>query len=139
MRFKKSWLGLLVILAIPAPHLRAQADDRQALVPQIDELRKKLDEMDQRLRIAEGKTAGAPAPPAAIAAAPPVLAPAPLVEPSQRPTNAGVAAGTIPSREANAGGLVAVGPGGFTIQSADANYLLKIGADLQVDMRNFTG
>jgi phosphate-selective porin OprO and OprP len=141
MRLKKSWLGLLVILAIPAPHLRAQADDRQALVQQIDELRKKLDDMDQRLRIAEAKTAGAPAPPAAIAAAPPVLAPAPVVEQggSQRPTNAGVAAGTIPPTEANAVGLVTVGPGGFTMQSANDDFLLKIGADLQIDMRNFTG
>ena len=78
---------------------------------------------------AKTKTSLAPAP-----------APAPSVQAgSVRPTNAGVAAGTIPVTQANAVGLVTVGPGGFAIQSTDNNFLLKIGADLQTDFRSFFG
>jgi Phosphate-selective porin O and P len=144
MGYRKLWLAALAILAMPAHSVWAQADDRQALVQRIDELTKKLEEMDQRLKIEEAKSAGAPAPKAAPAEAPPVLAPAPAPAPSvqagaQRPTNAGVAAGTIPVQQANAVGLVTVGPGGFAIQSADDNFLLRIGADLQTDIRSFTG
>ena len=70
----------------------------------------------------------------------PVLAPAPPAQTgSQRPTNAGVAAGTIPATEANSVGLVTVGPSGFGIQSGDGNFLLKIGADVQTDLRTLTG
>src|SRR5579862_6840416 len=140
---KSTWLSIALIALLYSPGLHAQSDDRQSLVQQIDELRKKLEEMDQRLKIAEAKTEGAPAPQPAVAAAPPVLAPAPLPPTvqagSQRPTNAGVAAGTIPRAEANSVGLVTVGPGGFTVQSADDNFLLRIGADLQIDLRTFTG
>src|ERR1700761_1508673 len=97
---KKLWLAVSVILAMPVHSVWAQADDRQALVQRIDELTRKLEEMDQRLKIEEAKSAGAPAPKAAPAEAPPVLAPAPAPSAavqagSVRPTNAGVAAGTI--------------------------------------------
>jgi phosphate-selective porin OprO/OprP len=105
----------------------------------IQELEKKIEELDRRLTAAEAKTEGAPAPQTA-AAAPPVIAPAPAVQSgSQRPSNAGVAAGTIPAREPNNVGLVTVGPSGFTVQSEDGDFLLKIGADLQTDIRTFTG
>ena len=40
---------------------------------------------------------------------------------------------------AGPGASVGAGPGGFTIKSNDGNYSLKIGADLQVDSRTFTG
>ncbi len=115
----------------------------QELTPdqlKIQELEKKIEELDRRLSAAEARTAGAPAPPPVVAAAPPVIAPAPLAQTgSQRPSNAGVAAGTIPPAEGNAVGLVTVGPGGFTIQSEDGNFLMKTGADLQTDIRTFTG
>lgn len=145
MRFGKIWLGTMAVLALPLPLLRAQqlTPDQQ----KIQELERKIEELDRRLSAAEARGAGAPAPAPAPATAPPVLAPAPVpAEPapvvqtgSQRPTNAGVAAGTIPAGEPNTVGLVTVGPSGFTIQSADGNFLLKTGADLQTDIRTFTG
>src|SRR5580704_1947870 len=138
MRFGRSWLALIAILITPLSPLRAQqpTPDQQ----RIQELEKKIEELDRRLSAAEAKTAGSPAPAPALAAAPPVIAPAPVAQTgSQRPTNAGVAAGTIPPAEGNAVGLVTVGPNGFTIQSEDGNFLLKTGADLQTDIRTFTG
>jgi phosphate-selective porin OprO and OprP len=131
------WLTLTLIAGIHSMPAWAQqlTPDQQ----KIQELERKIDELDRRLRVAEAKTEGAPAP-QVTAVAPPVLAPAPLEQTgSQRPTNAGVAAGTIPATTANEVGLVTVGPGGFTVQSGDGDFLLRIGADLQTDVRTFTG
>jgi len=121
---------------------RAQAPltpDQQKIL----DLEKKVEELTRRLEADEARTAGAPAPPAAPAVAAPVVAPGPAPVAaqagSQRPTNAGVAAGTIPQGESNNVGLVTVGPNGFTIQSADGGFLLKTGADFQTDIRTFTG
>ena len=131
----------LILFALAGFH--ATAAWAQQLTPEqqkIQELEQKIEELDRRLRVAEAKTEGAPAPQALSAVAPPVPAPSPEVQTgSQRPTNAGVAAGTIPAREANSVGLVTGGPGGFTTQSEDGNFLLKIGADLQTDIRTFSG
>lgn len=138
MRFGRSRFALFAILVTALSPLPAQqlTPDQQ----RIQELEKKLEELDRRLTAAEAKTAGSPAPKAPAAVAPPVIAPAPLAQTgSQRPTNAGVAAGTIPPAEGNAVGLVTVGPSGFTIQSEDGNFVLKTGADLQTDVRTFTG
>jgi phosphate-selective porin OprO/OprP len=147
MSYRKSWLTLALMVGF-----QSTAAWAQQLTPEqqkIQELERKVEELDRRLQAAEARETGAPAPPPAAAVAPPVLAPAPAPEPapqaqagSQRPTNAGVAAGTIPPvppAEANAVGLVSVGPGGFMIQSENGDYLLKIGADLQTDLRTFTG
>jgi phosphate-selective porin OprO/OprP len=138
MLYRHAWLALALIIGVQSMPLQAQqlTPDQQ----KIQELEKKLEDLDRRLRVAEAKTEGAPAPPPAAPTAPPVLAPAPLAQTgSQRPTNAGVAAGTIPATEANAVGLVTVGPGGFTVQSEGGDFLLRIGADLQTDVRTFTG
>lgn len=135
---RKSWLALALIAGFLSTAAWAQqlTPDQQ----KIQELEQKIEELDRRLSAAEAKTAGAPAPRSAVAAAPPVIAPAPEAQTgSQRPSNAGVAAGTIPPREPNSVGLVTDGPGGFTIQSGEGDYLLKIGADLQTDIRTFTG
>jgi phosphate-selective porin OprO and OprP len=138
MRFGRSWLALTAILMTPLSPLRAQQLTPDQL--RIQELEKKLEELDRRLTAAEAKTAGSPAPKAAEAVAAPIIAPAPVAQTgSQRPTNAGVAAGTIPAAEGDAVGLVTVGPGGFTIRSQDGNFLLKTGADLQTDIRSFSG
>jgi phosphate-selective porin OprO/OprP len=142
MHYRKLSLAVFAILAMPAHYVWAQVDDRQVLIQRIDELTKKLEAMDARLKVEEAKSAGAPAPKAPPAEAPPVLAPAPAPAAQTgavRPTNAGLAAGTIPVQPANSVGLVAVGPGGFTIESADNDFSLKIGADLQTDLRTFTG
>src|SRR5580693_9577987 len=131
------WLTLTLIAGVHSTPVWGQqlTPDQQ----KIQELERKIDELDRRLRVAEAKTEGAPAPQVA-AIAPPVLAPAPVEQTgSQRPSNAGVAAGTIPAVAANEVGLVTVGPSGFTVQSGDGNFLLKIGADLQTDVRTFTG
>jgi len=132
------WLALTLNVGLPATPAWAQqlTPDEQ----RIQELERKIDDLDRRLRIAETKTEGAPAPPQAAALVPPVLAPAPVAQTgSQRPSNAGVAAGTIPRAEANNMGLVTIGPGGFTVQSESGDFLLKIGADLQTDIRTFVG
>lgn len=137
MHYRHLWLALTLLAGFQSMPVQAQqlTPDQQ----RIQDLERKIEDLDRRLRIAEAKTEGAPAP-AAVAAAPPVIAPAPVAQTgSQRPSNAGVAAGTIPSAEANEVGLVTVGPSGFTVQSEDGDFLLKIGADLQTDLRTFTG
>ncbi len=137
------WLVLGMIASLQSTVVWAQElpPDQQ----KIQELEKKIEELDRRLSAAEAKEAGAPVPAPPPPAAAPIIAPAPP-EPapvaqtgSQRPTNAGVAAATIPASEQNSVGLVSVGPSGFTVQSADGNFLLKTGADLQIDLRSFFG
>jgi phosphate-selective porin OprO/OprP len=140
MRFGRRWLGVMTALTLLSP-LGAQqlTPDQQKIL----DLEKKIQELDRRLSAAEAREAGAPAPPAPTPVAGSIIAPAPgpavAQTGSQRPTNAGVAAGTIPRPEANAVGLVTVGPGGFVVQSADGDYSLKIGADIQSDIRSFAG
>jgi phosphate-selective porin OprO/OprP len=139
MHHRHLWLASALIVGFQSTAAWAQqlTPDQQ----KIEDLERKIEDLDRRLRIAEAKTEGAPAP-QTIAVAPPqaLPAPAPVAQTgSQRPTNAGVAAGTIPSTAANEVGLVTVGPSGFTVQSGDGDFLLKIGADLQTDIRTFTG
>ena len=102
----------------------------QQLTPEqqkIQELERRIEELDRRLRVAEAKTEA-------------VAEPGPAAQTgATRPTNAGLPAGTIPVGEASNVGLVTAGPSGFTVRSADGDFLLKIGADLQVDARTFTG
>ncbi len=136
-------VGLIATLTLPLAPLGAQqlTPDQQ----KIQELERKIDELDRRLSAEEAKSVGAPAPAGAPLAAAPIIAPAPVPSEakaqtgSQRPTNAGVAAGTIPPAPADSVGLVTVGSGGFTIRSEDGDFLLKTGADLQTDIRTFTG
>ncbi|HWF08696.1 MAG TPA: porin [Bryobacteraceae bacterium] len=92
----------------------AQTSDQE----RIADLERKIEELDKRLRAAEAKTE--PATPGQ---------PTPLAEPQ-----ATVAAGDLKNTAS-----VSADQSGFTIKSADGNYLLKIGADLQVDVRTFTG
>lgn len=131
--------GLASFFAVST--VRAQAPltpDQQKIL----DLEKKVEELERRLEADEARSTGAPAPPSAPAVAASIVAPAPAPVAqtgSQRPTNAGVAAGTIPRAEANSVGLVTDGPGGFTIQSPEGDYLMKIGADFQTDIRTFTG
>ena len=144
MNYRKSWLTLALMVGFQSTAAWAQQPTPEQ--QKIQELEQKVEELDRRLQAAEARSTGAPAPPPAAASAPPVIAPAPVATPppsaqtgSQRPTNAGVAAGTIPASEPNGVGLVTVGPGGFDIQSENGDFLLKIGADLQTDVRTFTG
>jgi phosphate-selective porin OprO/OprP len=138
MHHRHLWLALTLMVGFQS--LPAQAQQLTPDQQRIQELERKIEDLDRRLRIAEAKTEGAPAPALAAAPAPPVEAPAPVAQTgSQRPSNAGVAAGTIPAAQANSVGLVTVGPSGFTVRSEDGDFLLKIGADLQTDLRTFTG
>src|SRR5580692_7080274 len=136
MLFRNLGLALTLIAGIQSTSAWAQLTPDQQ---KIQELEKKIEELDRRLTAAEAKTEGAPAP-AATATAPPQALPAPLAQTgSQRPSNAGVAAGTIPAVPADEIGLVTVGPSGFTVRDQNGDFLLKIGADLQTDIRTFTG
>jgi phosphate-selective porin OprO/OprP len=136
---RRLWLTLILIGGVHSVPIWAQqpTPDQE----KIQELERKIEELDRRLTAAEAKTEGAPAPQVtATAPQQAVPAPAPASQTgSQRPSNAGVAAGTIPAAAANEVGLVTVGPSGFTVQSGDGDFLLKIGADLQTDVRTFTG
>jgi phosphate-selective porin OprO/OprP len=135
-----SWMAALVFSLSPLAAQQLTPDQEK-----IQQLERKIEELDRRLSVAEARSAGAPAPAAAAAVAAPVIAPAPVQNApaaqsgSQRPTNAGVAAGTIPPTPANEVGLVTVGPGGFAIQSESGDFQLHTGADLQTDIRTFEG
>lgn len=103
------------VLALVAFTIGAEAqtpgaanDERAGIRQEILELRKRLDELEVRLRAPEP-------PPAPVAAV--VPSPAPVSGPT----------------------VVGAGTSGFTIQSGDRNFLLRIGADLQVDNRTYTG
>lgn len=102
----------------------------QQLTPEqqrIQELERRIEELDRRLQVAEARTEA-------------VTEPGPAAQTgATRPTNAGLPADTIPVGEASNAGLVTAGPSGFAVRSADGDFLLKIGADLQVDARTFTG
>ena len=126
------WLTLILIAGVPSTPVWAQQTPEQQT---IQELERKIEELDRRLSVAEARTETAPP------AAPPAVAePGPAAQTgATRPTNAGLPAGTIPVSEASNVGLVTAGPSGFTIRSADGDYVLKIGADLQIDARTFTG
>ncbi|MDP9054354.1 MAG: OprO/OprP family phosphate-selective porin [Acidobacteriota bacterium] len=94
------------------PAIHAQQTSEQ---DKIVELQRKIEELDRRLAAAEARSQPASAKPAKPAA------------------DAGRA-----SETSNAG-IVTAGPGGFVIRSTDGDYTLKIGADLQADIRTFTG
>jgi len=103
----------------------AGKDDPRSDKDRIEALERKIAELDERLRIAELR-AGISTP-----------SPQPTAEPSGSPpkqqatVDAADLKGTVAS--------VSADQSGFTIKSNDGNYLLKIGADLQVDLRTFTG
>ena len=85
------------------------------------ELRKRIDELDQRLRIADrNREIQAEADAARAKATAPVNS-------------------LLPTKDSAAPGSVAADTTGFTIKSGDGNFLLKIGADLQVDTRSYSG
>src|ERR1017187_3655973 len=124
------WLGFAVVFSVQ--WMLAQPQPSVSQEEKIRELERKLEEMDRRLRIAESRNAAAPAAdatvaPSAAAGTSPVQS---VVEPSRN---------VVPVENVKSGALVTAGTGGFTIQSADSNYTLKIGADLQVDNRSFIG
>lgn len=100
-------------LTVAVLRIDAQTESQPAIQQEIQELRKRLDELEQRLQQSSQAPAAVNPVPAAVVAAP--LPPA-----------------TAPP-------IVGADTTGFTIKSADSNFLLRIGADLQVDLRTFTG
>ena len=134
---KHLWIAMASFVALQSAHGQAPPTPDQL---RILDLEKKVEDLERRLAADEARSTGAPAPQPSSGVAAPVLAPAPVAQTgSQRPSNAGVAAGTIPRAEQNSVGLDTVGPNGFTIQSSDGDYVMRIGADLQSDIRTFTG
>jgi phosphate-selective porin OprO/OprP len=109
MEYRRTALALALLVAVSQPGIWAQqlqTDDRQAMEQEILELRKRIDELDQRLRASDRKQ-------------------------ELKAADDEAKAKTAPA--------VAADTTGFTIKSGDGNFLLKIGADLQVDNRTFTG
>lgn len=101
-----SALGVALLVLGALPCRAQQADDRAAMEKEIQELRAKIDELDQRIRV---------------------------VDRNRELKDADDAA------KLKAAPYVGADTSGFTIKSGDGNFLLKIGADLQIDNRTFTG
>jgi phosphate-selective porin OprO and OprP len=118
MRFGRLWLAAIPMVA--SVSLLAQETPEQL---KIQELEKKIEDLDRRLQAAETK-AGLPPPNQTS------------VDTTLR--NHG-AVGTVPVQDLKNTAFVSADPTGFAIKSSDGNYLLKIGADLQTDIRTFTG
>jgi len=120
------WPTVAVLLATLPANVRAQtpatpADDRAAMRQEMQELRRRLDELEQRMRIADANEARSQAAGSSATAAT-------LPEPNP--------AGATPKSQP---AVVTADTSGFSIQSADGDFRMKIGADLQVDNRTFTG
>ena len=88
-----------------AQALSPPVDEREAMRQEMQELWKKIKELDQRLRIAD----------------------------RNRELKA-----DDDTAKAKAAAIVVADTTGFTIKSEAGNFLLKIGADIQVDNRTFT-
>ena len=120
------------------------ADDKAAIRQEIQELRKRLDELDQRLRASEAQPA-APSPAQSEAAAAAASNSVARTATGRVATATG-GVGGAGGAETAAGisgpgqpGYVTADTTGFTIKSLDGDFLLKIGADLQIDNRTYTG
>jgi phosphate-selective porin OprO/OprP len=111
------WSGLPLVLAISPVPGRAQSADppnappaAQTAAPtsdeKLDQLQKKVDELDQAVKVAQRKQE--------------------LAEEAA-------------AEKAKADATVTAGTSGFTIRSPRGNYVLRIGADLQVDNRTYLG
>jgi phosphate-selective porin OprO/OprP len=111
MRHKTSWLAVLLVLGIQSVPGLGQTADHDSTDQRIRELERKIEELERKIGGTD-KT---------VAEKAKDVKEADLVE-RPRP-DAAVKADTS----------------GFTIKSNDDNFLLKIGADLQVDNRTFTG
>lgn len=130
MRFGR--LGLVVMLAAMSSTVWAQQTPEQL---KIEELEKKIEDLDRRLQAAEAR-AGATNPAVALQ----TPAPPPSAQTSADTTlrNHG-SVGTVPLESLKNTAVVSADTSGFAIKSSDGNYLLRIGADLQTDVRTFTG
>jgi len=155
MPSRRIWLGLAIrfaiVITLAAMPMWGQnqppQDDRAAMQQEIQELRKRIDELDQRLRASSGNQQPAAAP-ADTQAAAATAANSVARTATGRVATATAGIGGAGGAETAAGlgggltsesGNVQADTTGFTIKSADGNFLLKIGADLQVDDRTYTG
>jgi len=116
MHRRKTTSRILLGLAFAAGFAHAQTP--LTTQQQIDQLRQQLDQLQQKQKADEASAAAA----AAAAAATPQT--------------------TVPSNalaSAPNAAFVTADTSGFTIKSSDGDFILKIGADLQVDNRSFFG
>jgi phosphate-selective porin OprO and OprP len=124
MRKRHLWIALALMVGSRSLPAQEQPTAEQQ---KIAELEKKIEDLDRRLQIAEGKSVASATP----AATPPTAPDAPT--PPAQP------AATVAASNLVSGTAVTADPSGFSIKSVDGNYSLKIGADLQTDVRTFTG
>jgi phosphate-selective porin OprO and OprP len=130
MRFLRLSIAVVGFLATVPAWAQQTADQLK-----IQELERKLEDLDRRLRIAEARAD-------ANGATVPLGAPAP---PPEAQTSADStlrnhgSVGTVPVEALQNTAVVSADTTGFSIKSSDSNYILKIGADLQTDIRTFTG
>jgi len=82
MLYRHLWIVLPLIVGFHSASAWAQLTPDQQ---RIQDLEKKIEELDRRLTAAEAKTVGAPAPPAAVAPAPPQHCPRPNLRRRPRP------------------------------------------------------
>jgi phosphate-selective porin OprO/OprP len=132
MRYSKLWYGLILAAGVWSLPVQAQTTDQTSVEQEIQELKKKLAELEQRVQ-ASG-VAAASSPGAASAARQSNSAAAAL-----QANNAATPQVENLLPNPNNGAGVTADTTGFRIKSNDGNFSLKIGADLQVDLRNFVG
>ena len=122
MHVGRLWLAVIPMVA--SVSLVAQQTPEQL---KIQELEKKIEDLDRRLQAAETKGN-------LVSATPQLAAPAapPQAQTSTDTTlrNHG-SVGTVQVQDLKSTAFVTADPTGFAIKSSDGNYLLKIGADLQ--------
>jgi len=128
-RARGAFRAVVLALLLAMPAVSQDSDDKK----RIAELERRIDELDRRLQAAEARVAvntsmmAAPTPP------PPAR------------TDAGAtlrnhgAEGAISIDALKSTAIATADASGFALKSSDGNYLLKIGADLQTDVRTFTG
>ena len=113
-------IGLLLVFGAASLALRAQSpDDKVQQDEKIQKLEQKIDALEQRIQADESKKKTQDE-----AAA----------DQSKKQTQDEAAVDL-----SNSAATVSADTSGFKIQSGDGDYLLKIGADLQVDNRSFLG
>jgi phosphate-selective porin OprO/OprP len=128
MRYSQLLYGLLLVVGVGFLPARAQTPDQTSTQQEIQELKRRLAELEARVNAQNAAAQQAPAGPQSSRAAG-----------AQQSQNAATpqVENLIPTPDNLAG--VTADTTGFRIRSNDGNFSLKIGADLQVDTRSFVG
>jgi phosphate-selective porin OprO/OprP len=128
MRYSQLLYGLLLVVGVGSLPAGAQTPDQTSTQQEIQELKRRLAELEARVNAQNAAAQQAPAGPQSNRAAA-----------AQQAQNAATpqVENLVPTPNNEAG--VTADTTGFRIRSNDGNFSLKIGADIQVDTRSFVG